>query len=429
MTVFVTDGNQRSALAIVRALGRRGVTAIVGDEQPVSLASTSRHCARRVTYPSPYTNREGFERFLLDFVAREHVDVLLPVTDVTTHSVCAQQDRLSAHTALAVPPFDAFEIVTNKGSLVEYAASLGVPVPRTHCVDGLGSLEQVVDRVEYPAVVKPVRSRLRTDDGWMPGEVHYAASPRELRMLYRDHEYLAAHPSLIQQKICGAGLGVFVLFDRGQLVADFAHRRLREKPPTGGVSVLCESEPVADSLRDHAIRMLGPLRWHGVAMLEYKQDRRTGECFLIEVNGRFWGSLQLAVDAGVDFPALACELALGHRPRVLQPYKLGVRSRWLLGDFDLLLLRLFSADPSPELRASMPSKLRTLLDFITYAHHGSRHGIGADADPGPFVHELREYTRALLASAARHVRGQTPYKVSDPVQDPVQTPYTPMVDR
>ena len=124
MTVFVTDGNQRSALAIVRALGRRGVTAIVGDEQPVSLASTSRHCARRITYPSPYTNREGFERFLLDFVAREHVDVLLPVTDVTTHSVCAQQDRLSAHTALAVPPFDAFEIVTNKGRLVEYAASL-----------------------------------------------------------------------------------------------------------------------------------------------------------------------------------------------------------------------------------------------------------------------------------------------------------------
>ena len=162
MTVFVTDGNQRSALAIVRALGRRGATVIVGDEQPVSLASASRHCARRITYPSPYTNRAAFERFLLDFVAREHVDVLLPVTDVTTHSVCALQDRLAAHTALAVPPFDAFEIVTHKGRLVEYAASLGVPIPRTHCVDGLESLDRVVDRVEYPAVVKPVRSRLRT---------------------------------------------------------------------------------------------------------------------------------------------------------------------------------------------------------------------------------------------------------------------------
>ena len=422
MTVFVTDGNQRSALAIVRALGRRGATVIVGDEQPVSLASASRHCARRITYPSPYTNREAFERFLLEFVAREHVDVLLPVTDVTTHSVCALQDRLAAHTALAVPPFDAFEMVTHKGRLVEYAASLGVPIPRTHWVDGLESLERAIDRVEYPAVVKPVRSRLRTEDGWVAGRVHYARSPRELRTLYRDHEYLAAHPSLIQQRIAGAGIGVFVLFDRGQLVADFAHRRLREKPPTGGVSVLCESEPVADALRDHAIRMLGPLGWHGVAMLEYKQDPRTGECFLIEVNGRFWGSLQLAVDAGMDFPALACELALGHRPQVLQPYKLGVRSRWLLGDLDHLFLRLFTTDRSSELSASVPSKLRTLLDFITCASSSSRAGIGGDADFGPFVHELREYTRALVASAARRagrrqlVRGQTPYKVSDPLQ-------------
>jgi predicted ATP-grasp superfamily ATP-dependent carboligase len=178
LTVFVTDGNQRSALAIVRTLGRRGMTVIVGDEQPVSLASASRHCAHRITYPSPYAHREAFERFLLDFVAREHVDVLLPVTDVTTHSVCALQDRLEVHTALAVPPLDAFEIVTHKGRLMEYAASLAVPVPRTHCVDGLESLERVVDRVEYPAVVKPVRSSLRTEDGWVPGRVHYAGSPQ-----------------------------------------------------------------------------------------------------------------------------------------------------------------------------------------------------------------------------------------------------------
>jgi predicted ATP-grasp superfamily ATP-dependent carboligase len=331
------------------------------------------------------------------------VDVVLPVTDVTTHSVCALQDRLEAHTALAVPPFDAFELVTHKGRLMEYAASHDVPVPRTHCVDGLESLDQVVDQVQYPAVVKPVRSQVRTEEGWMAGQVHYAHSPSELRALYRDHEYLAAHQSLIQQRIVGAGIGVFVLFDRGELVADFAHRRLREKPPGGGVSVLCESEPVAGPLRDHAIRMLAPLRWHGVAMLEYKQDLRTGECFLIEVNGRFWGSLQLAVDAGVDFPALACELARGHRPQRVPPYKLGVRSRWLLGDLDSLLLRLFTTDSSSEPSASVPSKLRALRDFMMCTSHGSRDGIDDDADFGPFVYELREYIRTLVTSAAQRV--------------------------
>ena len=108
---------------------------------------------------------------------------------------------------------------------------------------------------------------------------------------------------------------MFALFDRGRLVAEFSHRRLREKPPAGGASVLSESLPVDPRLREFALRMLGPIGWHGVAMMEYKQDRRTGDFVLMEVNGRFWGSLELAVAAGVDFPFLACQLARAFGPR------------------------------------------------------------------------------------------------------------------
>ena len=39
-------------------------------------------------------------------------------------------------------------------------------------------------------------------------------------------------------------------------------------------------------------------------MVEFKLDARDGVAKLMEINGRFWGSLQLAVDAGVDFPAI-----------------------------------------------------------------------------------------------------------------------------
>src|SRR5205823_2531443 len=135
---------------------------------------------------------------------------------------------------------------------------------------------------------------------------------------------------------------------------------LREKPPSGGVSVLRESVPVDPIVRDQAIRLLGPLGWHGVAMLEYKQDRRTGTPYLMEVNGRFWGSLQLAVDAGVDFAYLAWQLALGHRPEIAPSYRVGVKSRWLLGDLDHLLTRLGTRDRDLQLPDLASSKLRTL---------------------------------------------------------------------
>ena len=404
MKVFVTDGDQRPALAITRSLGRRGITVLVGEEQPHSLASRSRYCAGHVTYPSPYRCAEAFQRFVVELVQRESVDLIVPVTDVTTASVCLNQEALRRYVRVVAPPFAAFDLVTNKASALLAAQGCGIPIPRTVFVDGLSGLETVVDRIEYPAVVKPARSRIPTRDGWVGTSVHYAFSEAELRRLYEETGYLASYPSLIQPRIVGPGLGLFVLFDHGELLAAFAHERRREKPPSGGVSVLCESVLVEPRLLDDAVRLLGPLGWHGVAMLEYKRDRSTGEALLLEVNGRFWGSLQLAVDAGVDFPYLCHRLALGHRPEVLPAYRVGVRNRWLMGDLDHLLLRLLSKDRDLCLPDGAPSRWRVLIDFVSCSGNGLHDQVVSRDDPGPFLYELRRYANGLAASVAAKAR-------------------------
>ena len=398
MKAFVTDGDQRPALAITRSLGRRGVSVLVGEARPVSLASSSTYCVRHVTYPSPDRFPEAFDRFVQDLVERERVDLVVPVTDVTTHLVARHQETLRRHAAIAAPPFEAFDLVSNKWSLLQRAAQYGIPIPRTHFVDGLAGLQALVGQIDYPAVVKPARSRMPTDIGWLAGSVQYAHSESDLLRIYRSTEYLASYPSLIQERIAGSGIGVFVLCDHGRLLAAFAHRRLREKPPSGGVSVLCESVAVDPELRQQAARLLGPLGWHGVAMLEYKQDRRTGTPVLMEVNGRFWGSLQLAVDAGIDFPFLSCQLALGQRPDVPATYEVGVRSRWLLGDLDHLLIRLRGRDR--DLPDTVPSKLQTLVNFLKLAAPGLRYEVFRRDDPRPTFYELRQYVKTFSESPA-----------------------------
>jgi predicted ATP-grasp superfamily ATP-dependent carboligase len=400
MIAFVADGDQRPALAITRSLGRRGVSVVVGEDKAGSLAASSRYCAREVTYPSPLRDPGAFDRFLLDFVRRERVDVVVPVTDVSTYLVARNGEAINRYSATAAPPFEAFDAAADKWGLLQRAAACGIAIPRTHFVAGPGSLAAVLAQVQYPAVVKPVRSRIPTGAGWLPTTVRYAHSASDLLRLYQDTEYLASYPSLIQQRIAGPGMGVFVLCDRGRVAAAFAHRRLREKPPSGGTSVLCESVALDAALRDQAARLFEPLAWHGVAMMEYKQDRRTGTPFLMEVNGRFWGSLQLAIDAGVDFPYLAYRLARGEPIDAPPAYRVGVKSRWLLGDLDHLLLRLFRGQR--DLPDAAPSKLRTLIDFLKFGGRGLRHEVFNRSDPRPAARELHCYVKSVCARRSLH---------------------------
>jgi predicted ATP-grasp superfamily ATP-dependent carboligase len=404
MNVLVTDGDQRSALAITRSLGRRGASVIVGEESDRCLAASSRYCSRRITYPSPYREPEAFDRFIARLVVREGLDVVMPVSDVTTYAIARNQDALRAHAGLAVPPFDAFERVTDKASLLHRAQKCGIPTPVTHVVDGISGLRAVQEQVTFPAVVKPTRSRIPTSNGWLPARVHYVANEFELRRLYRETSYLASYPSLIQERIVGRGMGVFVLCERGSVRTAFQHLRVRERPPSGGVSVLSESQAVDPALREQAARLLEPLGWHGVAMLEYKENRRTGIPVLMEVNGRFWGSLQLAIDAGVDFPYLSCQLALGHGLDLPSSYRVGQRTRWWLGDLDHLLLRVFNRDHGP--LDSPASTLRTALDFVRATAPGVRNELVRLHDPLPACRELWHYARDL-SGAARRVLSRT----------------------
>jgi predicted ATP-grasp superfamily ATP-dependent carboligase len=403
LTAFVTDGDERPALAVVRSLARQGVSVIVGAEHPTSLASQSRACARHVTYPSPYRHPEQFDRFLLDFVRRERVGVVMPVTEVTTYLVSRNRRVLLPHSAVAAPAFEAFDAVADKTLLIDRASASGVPVPRTQFVDGVTSLRGVLKRIEYPAVVKPFRSRIRVNGGWLHTSVRYARSEAELVALYQTVEYLARYPSMIQERIAGPGTGLFVLCDHGRIRAQFAHRRLREKPPSGGVSVLAESIAADPQLVDQAERLLGPLGWQGVAMLEYKRDARTGRPYLMEVNGRFWGSLQLAIDAGVDFPALAYKLALGCPPGPRPAYRTGVKSRWLLGDLDHLLARLRRTDDRA-LPEGAPTRAHVVAEFLKFAGRGLRYDVIRLRDPRPFAYELRRYLIDALHGAARSIR-------------------------
>ena len=174
----------------------------------------------------------------------------------------------------------------------------------------MSDLTAALRELRAPFVVKPVQSKIWFEGEWIPTAVRYAADAAQLREILQGTRWLGHVTLLVQECIHGEGQGVFALYDHGRPLAWFAHRRVREKPPSGGISVVCESVPLDARMQAHAERLLSAAGWHGVAMVEFKVAT-DGSPYVIEVNGRFWGSLQLAVDSGVDFPLMLYRLAMG----------------------------------------------------------------------------------------------------------------------
>lgn len=394
MRVLITDSDNRSALAATRSVGKLGHTVITAGEHNPSLASVSRYSSAHEVCPSPTSDPEGFVAALLEIVRRQRIDVVLPMTEVTT--LLVTQHRAELPPSCVVPFADPETIAnaSNKAWVLRSALQLGVPIPATEFIDSPQDALRLADTLAFPVVVKPARSRVRTANGWLSAAVSYAEDRDAFRARIaqlREQDF----PLLIQERIVGPGVGVFACYAHGQPIAWFAHRRIREKPPSGGVSVLSESAALDPVAVDYASRLLSHLRWHGVAMVEFKRDTRDGSLRLMEINGRFWGSLQLAIDAGVDFPALAMELAAGRPVAPQRDYRVGVRCRWFWGDLDALLLVLLKSRDALNLPAAHPGRWRSLLSFLRPGSASQREELLRKDDPRPWLLESR---RRLLRS-------------------------------
>jgi predicted ATP-grasp superfamily ATP-dependent carboligase len=367
--VFITDGHWRKALAAARALGRRRIPVTVGESTWLATASFSRHCARRVVYPSAALTPNRFVEFLEHDLRAHPQRMLLPMEDATIGLAARHRDCLNRLTYLPVVAAPVLERAQRKDQILALARELGIPTPHTFVVHGWEQLENLKSELPYPVVIKP-----RTGAGAVG--VAYAHNAEQLVALYRRIHRRFAWP-LVQERIPkeGAGIGASFLIDEaGRVQASFVHRRLREYPLSGGASTLRESFR-HDEIRDMAAQLLKALDWFGVAMVEFKIDPRDGRPKLMEINPRFWGSLALAIHAGVDFPCLLYRLARGERFAPVTRYRLGVQCRWLLpGD----LLHFIHH----------PARHRLMPEFFRFRRPGLHYDIVSLRDPLPTIARL-----------------------------------------
>ena len=337
MKVIVTDAALRTALYVIRSLGRNNVEVTATEYGMGALANpgfASRYVSRRAQVPSVIYDEDRYVEELLK-LCRGH-DVLLPVSMYSIKAVSKHLDKFTKLVKVPIADYDKLIKVNSTDSAIKAAMACGVPVPKTWFIDDLKQLDDFSKEFEYPLFIK-VKDEMELS----PGQRHTAAYSREdfIRKYYSLHSFQPF--PLVQEFIRGDGAGFFTLFDRdSRPMAVFGHRRIREYPLNGGPSTCCESYYNAEMF-EYGARLLKNLNWYGLAMVEFKIDRRDGKPKFMEINPRVWGSMPLAVESGVDFPYLWLKTALGEEYAPITDFRRGVKVRFFFNDLRAAAASLF----------------------------------------------------------------------------------------
>ena len=328
--VLVTDGHFRKTLAVVRSLGRKGVRVTVGERTFLNTSFFSKYCTRRLVYPSPRQFPNQFIGFLLKEIKGNHYDCLFPMEEETLLLLARHQSEISQYTYLLIPDLGKIEFVRDKGNLVRFAEAHGIPTPKTFYFSPAPerrvaqNLNYFLEEFSIPAVIKP-----RISSGSFG--IVYVKKREDLLSSYQSVHERYPFP-LIQEWIPDGGgtFGMAALFDEASNIkAAFVHKKLRMYPVAGGPSTLREGVEHPQVMK-LGLSLFKSLNWVGVGMVEFKVDPRDGIPKLMELNPRFWGSLQLAIVSGVDFPYLMLRMAREESFEPVLHYTVGKRCRWLL---------------------------------------------------------------------------------------------------
>jgi predicted ATP-grasp superfamily ATP-dependent carboligase len=279
--VLLTDADYKHSIALARYIKR--------DMQAVSLIGHS-YGGTRYAKHYQYFNDFITNETLQETLQKHEFNQVIPVGAKSVLQVAQ-----TCPTAAVVSSPDRLLACFDKKLTIELASRVGIPFPRTQA---LTAVEQLVEEdLSFPCVVKPAHEVVSAKS------VSYCADARQvresvtnmLRELRQDGVGV-----LVQEFIEGPGHGFFALMHQGKPLRIFMHKRIREYPPTGGPSTAAMAY-YSSRLEELGLKLLSSLDWNGVAMVEFKFDIHRQDFYLIEINGKFWGSLELALRSGINF--------------------------------------------------------------------------------------------------------------------------------
>ena len=299
---------------------------------------------------------------------------------------------------ILIPSKNQMDIVLNKTKTYAAAKQVGINVPRNW---GILKIEDIFKDILFPVVLKwqnpqAIITKLN-EFGIEFIKSEYAYSLIELKKILERYERVGEFPE-VQEYCPGYGIGHFIFMYDGKPMLIFQHKRIHEWPPEGGISSCCQSISLNEheKLIQKSIRLLRKINWVGVAMVEYRYDPKTDTEYLMEINGRFWGSLPLAHQCKAEFAWLTY-LVLGKNtiPKIKRPLT-EIQCRFMVPEIKRLFRILFQQDRIQNKAIKFALFPEVISFFLGFFNMKTRYYVFTLSDPLPFFFDLLQIFKKAI---------------------------------
>jgi len=294
--VLIVGASNKSTRSIARSLLKKGCEIFVLNDVDLAV-SKSKFIKEFILKPNLNENIQVFKDEVILAITKFKIEVVIPSTDIAVDVISHFKSEIEKYApviGLNLP--EVYKYAHNKYELMKAGKEVGLNIPSYIYVDDLNNLPNLND-FSFQSVVKPISSAKISGNKHLGYKVAFPESKIQLSDVLR--ELVPSTPVMVQEYIEGYGIGYNLYAINGEIKSEYIHKRLKENE---GVSSYRKIIPIDSyGLKEKVHALIKKIGWNGVGMVEFRIDN-DGVPYLMEMNGRFFGSTEVGVKAGYDFP-------------------------------------------------------------------------------------------------------------------------------
>lgn len=339
--VILLDGGIVS-LSVARSLGSKGIT-VYALNIPQNHGRFSKYTTR--IHFKGESIQDWVQWLSGDALEQIRGAVIFPCSDSTIEMVSRYREQLSDYYILPESNDDLMLAMLDKAETYKIADRIGIPAPKTWCVNSVEDLESIVPDIPFPCALKPRFSHEYRGRNILK-KLFVVNNKEELFAEFKGmHElgkkYKFRSDLILTDIIPGFGENQFQSYysymdENGEPLMHFTKRKLRQYPIDSGNGTyhMTDWNPKVAEL---GLKFMKESGYLGLGAIEFKLDPRDGILKLMENNPRLTNATELIIRSGFDIALFVYNRLVG---KELPPYDNYTKGATLIRPFrDFLSFR------------------------------------------------------------------------------------------